>query len=154
MTCEVCCSHPQPPVSESQAPHQEVCLPIAAVGGAIHVQDSASWLVNVGHLQGRHGPHDVEVLQQTMLKTKSCHRFSWSPSHNPDGLRALPGFSRGYWHIACAILVSKIGSHRNCLREIDMRVVGHLTGATPLEASVIEAMANSQHVFLRPGLGV
>ena len=72
----------------------------------------------------------------------------------PRWVESVARFLRGYWHIACAILVSKIGSHRNCLREIDMRVVGHLTGATPLDAPVIEAMANSQHVFLRAGLGV
>ena len=58
----------QPVETEPEAPHQEVRLPIAPVGGTIHVQDSASWLVNVGYLQGRHGPHDVEALQQTMLK--------------------------------------------------------------------------------------
>ena len=28
------------------------------------MQDSALWLVKVGYLQGRHGPHDVEALQQ------------------------------------------------------------------------------------------
>ena len=89
------------------------------------------------------------------LMAKGCPRLAWDPSvTNVDTLRSLPGYSAGNWHIACAILTSKVPTPRNCLKEIDLRVVGMLTGATDADAPTIEAMAQTQYVFLRAVLGV
>ena len=66
----------------------------------------------------------------------------------------MPGYNRGNWHVSCAVLASKICVPRNCLREVDMAMVGQLSGATAVDAPIIEAMAKKQYVFLRASLGV
>ena len=163
----------------------------SAIPPAIHLQDSASWLVDAGYDQGSHGPHDCLALQQTLLNItvsrsrivslsnrgmwtfqfciqqtackgcngimlKNCPRLSWDPrtTQRPEGLRAMPGFNRGNWHVSCAILASKIVVPGNCLLKVDMAMVCQLPGATAVDAPIIEAMAEKQYVFLRASLGV
>ena len=76
---------------------------------------------------------------------KGCPRLSWDPkTANPELFRALPRFYGGNWHIACAILTSKVPSPRNCLKKIYLGVVGRLSGASP----AIEVMSQAQFVFL------
>ena len=66
---------------------------------------------------------------------KGTPRLGWDPKTvNREELRSLPGFHGGFWHHACAILTSKVPARRNCLKEIDLRVVGLLSGAPPADA--------------------
>ena len=66
---------------------------------------------------------------------KGCPRLSWDPkTAKPELFRALPRFYGGNWHIASAILTSKVPSPRNCLKEIYLGVVGRLSGASPRPA--------------------
>ena len=63
-------------------------------------------------------------------------RMAWNPrTFNVDQLGQMPRYSKGNWHVGCAILMSKVPSRRNCLREVDPRVVGGLTGASPASLS-------------------
>ena len=101
-------------------------------------------------------------IRQTVCKgcdgtmSKNCPRLSWDPrtTQISEGLRAMPGYNRGNWHVSCALLASKISVPRNCLREVDMAMVGQLSGATANDAPIIEAMVEKQNVFLRASLGV
>ena len=176
--------HAQMPVPSTQ---QEVIVPNHPVP-PIQVSDLAGWLVQVGYTQGRHGPHNVEVLRKTIGKVtqsrltvtanrlkgwwifqhcqrqsicQGCRgtmcrglpRLAWDPKTvNDEALRSYPGYFRGNWHIACGVLVSKISVPFNCLKEVDFRVVERMTGASSLDAPTIDAMANTQFVFLRSAL--
>ena len=162
------------PVDRDVVPPEPIVREPAPVMDAqsepIVIRAGPAWLSAARYEQTRHGPRNVDTLQETTLKitagrhqidssrekgiwtfdfvkrqclcqgcrgsmAKGTLRLGWYPKTvHREELRSLPGFHGGFWHLACAILTSKVPARRNCLKETDLRVVGLLSGAPPADA--------------------